>query len=314
MSATRPTRGLAVTPLKASEPPHFTPTTRSETRGRACGWSCSAMSTSSSTAARPGLHLVFRGLGGEGPQACRVDMRRRRQHARQLVVLAAQPQDQGPAGVGMRRQGSDHGPRGDQVTTDLRAAEGVGQRIDPVDAALELPVGGRRDLLGGAGDAADGAEDPDLVARADPAVGAAVALEGRVRWRGQGLGRRRIVGVGLEPREIGRHVVTVHVLARRDVGGRVADGPAVFQHRLAGRDGPQRDLVTGGNVGGGDDGVGHRIAGAHRRQGDDHVVARVYGEELDAGHEAMVTGVRACAKSHEPCGHLGLYPVTRPRL
>ena len=47
------------------------------------------------------------------------------------------------------------------------------------------------DAVGGARDAADGRQDPDLVARADPAVGAAIALEPGRRVRGP---RRRGVG------------------------------------------------------------------------------------------------------------------------
>ena len=51
-SETRPTSGLAVMPENASEPPHLTPSTRSET-GHAVRSSCSAMATNSSTLSSP---------------------------------------------------------------------------------------------------------------------------------------------------------------------------------------------------------------------------------------------------------------------
>ena len=62
----------------------------------------------------------------------------------------------------------------------------VGEGVDAVDRIADQCCGPGRDPLGGACDAADGRQDPDLVARADAAIGANIALE---RPLGLGGGR-----------------------------------------------------------------------------------------------------------------------------
>jgi hypothetical protein len=64
-----------------------------------------------------------------------------------------------------------------EVVAELRAAEGMGEGVDAVDLAGVEDGGALGDLLRGARDAADGGDDPDLVAGADAAIGAVVAIE-----------------------------------------------------------------------------------------------------------------------------------------
>ncbi len=234
------------------------------------------------------LDLVAGLLGGEGPQAFAVQVRGLLQQGGELVALAAQAQDQRAAGIGMGGQGRDHGAGGGEVAAELGAAEGVGEGVDPVHPALEAFVGGRRDLLGGAGDAAHGAEDPDLVAGAHPAVPAAIALEGGRLRRVPGLGGDGGVGVVLAAGEQGRQVVAVHMVARRDGRRGLADRPAVFADLLAHGDVAQGDLVPGFDIGSGDDPVAHGVARRQRPDRHGHIIARIDLQDGErGGHGAL---------------------------
>jgi hypothetical protein len=115
--------------------------------------------------------------------------------------------------------------------------------MDPVDAPGMFRRGALGDLLGGACDAADGLDHPDLVARADFAAGSAVTVERGAR---DAFGRVGIgaVFVGSRCSQSGRDIVAVDVCARRDVAGGAADRKAELQHRLTGRDRAQGDLVA----------------------------------------------------------------------
>jgi hypothetical protein len=186
----RPTSGLAVTPEKPSEPPHLRPTTRSET-GIGSRRSCSAIGDQGLDGGQTVFQLVLDHLGREAAQAFAVDVRGRLQQGLQLVVLAAQAQDQHAAGVGVGGQARDQAAGVAEVVAQLRAAERVGEGVDAVDAAGEAGIGLLGDAAGGVGHAADGAQHPDLVAGADPAVLAAIAVEGRAGGRGVRFRRGR---------------------------------------------------------------------------------------------------------------------------
>src|SRR5688500_5149684 len=130
------------------------------------------------------------------------------------------------------QSGQDRARTG-EVVAELRAAERVRERIDSVDHARVAGIGDGGDLLGGPADAADRGQYPDLVAGADPSVGAAVAAEARLRLLAQGLGRQTLIGIAFDSAQPGREVVAVDVPARRHAGGEDSDRPAIFADGLA---------------------------------------------------------------------------------
>ena len=109
-------------------------------------------------------------------------------------------------------------------------------------------VGDGGDLLGGAGDAADRRQDPDLVARADAAVGAAIAVEARVA-RPAAAGSpalRGVVAIGARRRSsrVAR-LWTVDMRAGRDrLRSSVPIGQPYLRTVVAGGEIAQRDLVA----------------------------------------------------------------------
>ena len=179
----------------------------------------------------------------------------------------------------------------------------MGEGVHAIDRATVPGIGGRGDLLRGAGDAADRRQHPDFIARADPAVGAAIALErGRPRLR-QRLGRRRAPAIAFDSAEQRLEIVRMDMLARRNSPRGAADRPAELAHRLARRDRPQHDLVAVRHVlQRGHSGI-DQFAASNRAQSHGDIVARVEAqdgagfrrriEELDAGHFSCepVTGV-----------------------
>ena len=92
-------------------------------------------------------------------------------------------------------------------------------------------------------DAADGGDDPDVVADADAAVGVAVGHD-----LGRGLagevGEVRLVAVLQHVAEVGGEVVDVDVLAGGDVARGVSNRHAVLDDGLAGGDGATGVLVS----------------------------------------------------------------------
>src|SRR3546814_5603319 len=72
-----------------------------------------------------------------------------------------------------------------EVVAELRTAEGVLERMNPVDAPGMAFAADPRDARGEIADAADGRQDPDFVARADAAVGADIARKGPRRQMGR---------------------------------------------------------------------------------------------------------------------------------
>src|SRR3954467_10560179 len=83
----------------------------------------------------------------------------------------------------------------------------MGEGVDAVDRLGVTGMGDGGDLLRGAADAADRGQNPDLVARADAAVRAAVAEEaGRLRIA-ERLRRRRLVRIALDALKQGGEIV-----------------------------------------------------------------------------------------------------------
>src|SRR4029450_4602393 len=133
----------------------------------------------------------------------------------------------------MTGERGEDGSGAGEVVAELRAAEGMDESVDAVDATRMATGRSFGDLPGGAGNASDRGDDPDLVAGADAAVGPAIALElcfpaGSGR---QGLGPVEIVAGALQR---GCEIVAVDMIARCDGAGRPADRKAELQHRLAG--------------------------------------------------------------------------------
>ena len=161
----------------------------------------------------------------------------------------------------------------------------VGEGVDAVDRVSDARGGLGCDPLGGTRDAADRRQDPDLVARADAAVGADIAFE---RCRGgarDGCRIDRIEAVGERAFEAGLQIVRMDVRAGRDSLRRGADREAVFKDRGTHRDRRERDLVAATDIGGQhhrDIAHGHDLAGQRIVQQRRHAVARIDPQSL--GH------------------------------
>jgi hypothetical protein len=233
---------LAVSPDSPSDPPHFTPRGKRRQRDGAAR-------------RRGGDRDQFVDEGERGLEIVLDRLRRQRADRRAafggdgfeeraaLVALAAEPDDQHPAGVGMLRQRGEQRARMAQIVAELRTAERMFEGMDAVDkpgvAHARDPRGPRRQIA----DATDGGQDPDLVARADAAIGAAVSGEaapGHGRGRG---GCRGGVAIAIVAAERGREIVAVDMRAGGDVRRRDADRKAIFDHRRAARDRGEGEFV-----------------------------------------------------------------------
>jgi hypothetical protein len=207
-----------------------------------------------------------------------------------LVDLAAEADQDGRRDVGVIGIAGDHALEQPVVLAllDQAAAGPMGDRDDAVDIGIvaadvaeslaDHPHHGRR--------AVDGRDHEDVVAGADPAVGAHVAVEGRDL--GGAIAGRQALDGDLEAlvELAGLEVVAMDVLAGCDRRGGKPDDLSVAMHRLAGGARADRDLVAGGDVGGERDRPGaavDRRAGGELLLGDHHIVV---GMQADRGGHA----------------------------
>src|SRR5688572_5552774 len=110
---------------------------------------------------------------------------------------------------------------------------GMGESMDSIDDAGVARVGDSGDLLRRARDAADRRQDPDFVARTDPAVCAAITRE-RERVRvDRRSGWSRLVAIAQRSFERGGEIVDVHVASRAHRRGDGTDRPAIFVDYVA---------------------------------------------------------------------------------
>ena len=159
----------------------------------------------------------------------------------------------------------------------------IGQRI----------VAGERILLEDVGDhardmraAIHAGENADVVARRDPPVGTANALECRRQ-----IEIRRRLDVDAACIVLGEiahaDVLHVNMLARRNRLGRKADDLAVTPDRLTDRDWLHRHLVAGRNPLGRRDAFGHLRARQQARARNHHAVVRMQPNDGCWGHGGL---------------------------
>src|SRR5258708_13656943 len=124
--------------------------------------------------------------------------------------------------------------------------------VDAIDALPQTFRCALRDALRHEVDTADRIENPDLVARAGPAVVAAVAVEGgklrRARRESQLLLIVGTIFVAKQPLELRADIVAVHPASGSDVLCLHADWEAVLHHLLAPIHVAHCVLVAGRNV------------------------------------------------------------------
>ena len=142
------------------------------------------------------------------------------------VVFAAEGDDEDTAGIGVAGEGREEVGRHLVVGAELRAAVGVGEGETAAcgGEAFAEPVY-----------AADGGDDPDVVADADASVGVAVGHYLRCR-NARDVGEFRLVAVLQHVAEVCGEVVDVDMLARGDVARGVPDRHAVLDDGLVGGD------------------------------------------------------------------------------
>ena len=189
-SLMRPTRGLAVRPEKPSEPPHLTPSTSSDERHR-LALRLRGDLDQFVDQREPLLDLV---LGLPARRACG-GWRPRRPRASSLPVwLDSQPSPtiSTPPALGWLASAASSLRVPARSSPSCEQPNGWAKAWTPSIAAGVAGGGALGDLLRGARDAADRRDHPDLVARADAAIGPAIALEdgtapAAVPRRGDGL-------------------------------------------------------------------------------------------------------------------------------
>src|SRR6185437_11591220 len=138
--------------------------------------------------------LVADGLCVEAADALRIELRAAEQ-CRELIVLAAEADDEYAARVGMRDQRGQEPPRMREIVAELRAAEGVCQSVHPIDFAAQPLCGDIGNPARRTCDTADGADDPELVACPHASVAAPVTEKGAcLGGAGVCSGRRRRIG------------------------------------------------------------------------------------------------------------------------
>src|SRR3954464_14698680 len=116
--------------------------------------------------------------------------------------------------------------------------------VNAIDTTCESLVGHASDPLSGACNAADCAQNPDLVARADLSVRAPIAHECGFGRCGLCLDHSiRFVTILIESGKPRDDVVRVNVRADSDIALRASDRPTVLAHGLRGCDGSHRELV-----------------------------------------------------------------------
>jgi hypothetical protein len=198
-------------PLSPSEPPHFSPTGERSKRTRL------ALDARSDVCEffddpQPFFDFILRRLRGERADVRALRLGNLLQQRLELVRLAAESEDQHAAGIRMPRECGDELARALEIAAELRATELMRERIHAVDAIFAAVCRLPRDALRSAADAADGAKNPDLVARADATVGAPVAHErqGLCGRGGRALDSRR-ESIFIDPRKQRREIVGVDV-------------------------------------------------------------------------------------------------------
>ena len=176
--------------------------------------------------------LVGRVLRRQEAESRRVVLPQERLERSEVVVFAAETQDQSSARVRMSRE-----PRQDllsvfEVVSQLRAAERVGEREHRLDVRVRLEplLESGSERLRRSGHATHRGNDPELVAGAGSSVRAQVALPsaphaGSVAFEGRVIRDARF---GCQRRF---QVVRVHVLSAQDRRACPPDGPAVLHDR-----------------------------------------------------------------------------------
>src|SRR3954470_20569643 len=181
---------------------------------------------------------------------------------------------------------------------------------DTVDRTGEPLVRLTSDALGGVVHAADGVDDPDLVARANAATSiAAVTVEGRDGRIAPRIGSTTAARVAVLDvvRERGAQVVRVHPRAGSDRLSRDTDRVAVLHYNCVGSDGSKRHLVSGCDGFGYDDfhvARDYLFSRRERVKGDRNVIrwmnaddtrsrlaARCFGRKLLVGPSELHEGI-----------------------
>ena len=191
------------------------------------------------------------------------------------------------------------------------AARALDEGHDAVDVRIVVEDAGAVELVGDeAGDrgrAVHAGQDADVVARADLAVLAPVALEGAAHFNRQHMLRLGVLGeVVVAGEVVDAAIVLVNELARPDRRCGEADDLAELQNRLADGDRLGRHLVPLRHAGDGGDALG-QCSDHDRVDGDDDVVggvkpqdARILGALGKAGHGQYGVGRRGHLWSFRP--------------
>ena len=199
----------------------------------------------------------------------------------EVVALTTQRQDHGTGQIGVADIARERAAQQvHRLARKLHSAAGfVDEGDHPVDVLpclhpLFVEVIG--DLARHGGRAIHGDEKPDVVARADPAIGAADAHELGALLRWQQLGRGIIAGKGIVfVNRVELDVMAVQPIACGDLFCRIADHRVEFQDRRAALDRADRDLVTLGRIMVGTQPVLRQYRATGNRRGcHDHVIRR----------------------------------------
>ena len=196
------------------------------------------------------FHLVFNILGNQGLHSGGVKLPQHRQEVLQVVILAAQADDQHSARIGMANHALENVLCIQEVISHLGAAGVMGEGKDAVTSAGETLLSSLLNQANGGVHAGNRGNNPQLVSGSHPAICSAVAQEGISSSDNPGrpLVALGLVAVGQLAGQVGVHIVHMNPVARLDGLCGMANHRAILYNVLSRSNGPQGHLVPEGDI------------------------------------------------------------------
>ena len=182
----------------------------------------------------PRLHFVFLMLADHEVHAFRIELAQRFAEGIHLVVFTTKPHHQHRPRVRVTHHVLQHGAGVDVIVTQLRAAVGVAEKMNAIDAfsIVGLFQEAGLHLTRHGVNAADGRQDPQFVTHPDIAVGTTVDLHiaiCRLYLRFLKVG---LIAIFIQIAQIGARIVSMDMFTRRNIRQSMANRQAIFNDVL----------------------------------------------------------------------------------
>ena len=194
----------------------------------------------------PRFHFIVLVLANHKVHTLRVKLAQRFAKGIHLVVFTAKANHQYRPGVRVTNHILQHGASVDVVIPKLRAAIGVAEEMHAVDpfGVVGLFQEAILHLTGHGVDATYCRQDPQFITHANIAVGTTVDLDitiRRLRFRFLKVG---LIAILIQIAQIGTRVMSMNMLARRDISQSMADRQAIFHDVLTLRNIAKREFMS----------------------------------------------------------------------